>query len=64
MMSPQTCKQVVTVRDFSLIFDALTTFEEALLAARMGGKEQAGLTPLNKANMTCLTSVSHMRRVI
>lgn len=29
------------MRDFSLIFDALTTFEEALLAARMGAEEQA-----------------------
>lgn len=27
------------MRDFSLIFDALTTFEEALLAARMGSDE-------------------------
>lgn len=26
---------VITVRDFSLIFDALTTFETSLLEARM-----------------------------
>lgn len=28
------------MRDFSLIFDALTTFEESLLAARMGADEE------------------------
>jgi hypothetical protein len=43
MVSLQHDRQVVTVRDFSLIFDALTTFEEALLAARMGADEQVGL---------------------
>ncbi len=28
------------MRDFSLIFDALTTFEESLLAARMGAEDE------------------------
>ena len=28
------------MRDFSLIFDALTTFEESLLAVRMGAEEE------------------------
>ena len=45
-MALETCgrcgAQVVTVRDFSLIFDALTTFETSLLEARISAEVDAG----------------------
>ena len=36
---------VITVRDFSLIFDALTTFETSLLEARMQVHSSSHLSP-------------------
>lgn len=40
-MYEQGMTTVVTVRDFSMIFDALTQFEESLISAKMENEEEA-----------------------